>query len=551
MAFTGQLGDYGLGSFTLGGYEDTPPAGEEPASNTLSLSHSVALALICNPAATNNLALTQTPARNITVTKSADNTVTFTQTLKRILEKSASNTLVLSQTVIGDDVQPASNTLTLSHDVIAAYPRGRSVSQTITFSHSCSETEVRARSASNTLTLTQSVKLTHPRSVTHTQTFYQNIDVVLAKAASNTITFSQDVVEEHYKYRRVFANLEVTQQVTPQWVFDRSVSNTLGLTQDVRRIIDVDAENTLSLSHSETHVNSKYIAQSLTFTHSALCVRTYGRQISQTLALSHTIVLNRVINKRMYSLFQPSHGGRVLPIRNVTVTSNLTLSQELIRLRFAETSNSLLSLTQSVLGQRIINLAVTQNLNLTHAFVRNTILNRPIIQTLVFPPVRRIPIRIGDITEVLIPTAQATLIPNNANIITTPTIRRQRELMRLSVPEQTVVMPVPNFGNSEGNTDTFTMSKAIDGTTYTTVKRSGTRSIAYEWDISYPKAEELIAFVWEYNTRAITIHTWEGEIWVTRLITNPVTFTDELRPEVCESNSKFTVSLEFEGVRIH
>lgn len=47
------------------------------------------------------------------------------------------------------------------------------------------------------------------------------------------------------------------------------------------------------------------------------------------------------------------------------------------------------------------------------------------------------------------------------------------------------------------------------------------------------------------------IQNWKGEIWIVRLLTNPIEFSDQLRPSLCESDSKVTVALEFEGVRIH
>lgn len=523
----------------------------KPASNTLSFGQNVNLALIVGANVANTLSLTQPVSREYTHNESVSNTLAFTQTLKRLLEYSVSNTLVLTQIAIGVRGKVADNTLTLTHDVDFEHPYGRSVSNTIAFSHSVNRGKVNVEEASNILVLSHNVKLLWERSVANTITFSQNAYVVASKTASNTLALTHDIDVEYYKLRKVFATVPLTHTLDLDTVLERSVANTITFSQVLTRVLEYSVSNTLTLSQDETHTNSKYVANTIVFDQTVVLARAYVRIVASNISLNENLELKRVVTKRMQSRVQLLQNGRVIHIHNMSVAQNINFTQDLVRERFEDATTDFFTLVQDVDYKKLISLNVTQNINFTHAHARPVTYNFNLSNTLVFLPIRQRPITIGDLTQISIPNVIYSLHQRSDYITTTPTERRRRQYMTISVPERTVLLPVPLFGDREGNTDLFTMSHAIDGTIYTTIKRSSTRNINFEWDVSYPKGEELAEFIWDYNTRAMRIETWNGEIWIVRLVTNPVTFTDSLRPSLCESDSKINVALDFEGVRIH
>jgi D-alanyl-D-alanine carboxypeptidase len=526
------------------------------ANNSLALSHSVELHLVVGRNLPQNLNVTQTTTRNIVVSKAAANTLALTQVLKRVVPKSASNTITFSETLSGFAAKPAVNTLNLGSVVAVVHANGRHASNTLALTQSVSCAKVFARTAASTVVFTESEHLVHERSVSETLTFVQNVNFVLSKRASNDLTLTQDVDEEHYKLRKLFANPVFTQDVVDDWVFERSVSNDITFTHNVVRLVEEDVTDTLTLTHSVDFTVAKNVISTLALTQSVVGLRVYGRSVTQNLALTQgTVGLSRVVTKRMLSILQLTHRGRIIPIHNRSVTDTFTPTQELHKEVFAEATNNFVTLSQDVQVLRVRNFNIVHVLGLTDVMGRNITKSFDITDTLTFPLERTREIRIGNLTQVTIPNIVFSVSPRPQDqqtyVTTTPTQRRQRQVMTISVPGRTVVLPVPMFGDGEGNTDVFTMSYALDATIYTTVKKSGTRSFNFEWDLALSKAEELKEFVWDHNSKAMQINTWDGEIWIARMTTNPVSFADQLRPDPNESNSHIQVALEFEGVRIH
>lgn len=513
----------------------------------------------------NTLSFTQ--STNLGHGRSIVSTLALTSDATTDLLKSVVSTIVLSQSAVQETIRPASNTLSLSQSVALALIVGRNlpqsitITQDVTFDHPLGQMgesdliltqdvnldKVRGRSVTQSLSLSHVVNVTFVKSVTHTITFTQLTDYVLTTTASNNLTLTQDVIEERYKLRHTFSNLNFTQSVDVTTIISEDLSQTLNLTQTLKRILEETTSNNLSLTQTVVAIAAKNVRQTLTLTQAVVLQKVLIRPVISTLHFTEVLSTLRLINKRMFSNLHMTQGGRVFPIFSRSAHNDITLGQILYKDAFSQANSAFVSLDHDVRLQHIRNLSITHNINLTQNVVKASVLNFNLSDTLTFPEYRTQQIRIGDLTEITIRNVQYSLLHPNDNQAT----RRRRQVMTLSVPGKTIILPVPHFGDGEGITDSFNMSYAVDGTVYTTVRRSGTKSINFEWDLKYPKAEELKEFIWDNNSKAIRIDNWNGEIWIVRLLTNPIDFTDNLRPSLCESDSSVIVALEFEGVRIH
>lgn len=520
---------------------------------------------------------------NYILTEPASNTIAFTHsaTFNIVDDVSASNTIVFDHSVEYDLIdgsgstfeRDAENTISFSHDVVRLFVDDEQTSNTISFSHSCEFHLPLAVHPRNTITFGQSVACVRIRNrdTSNTLTVTHLVHRILELSADNTIAFGQlededyikptfnDLVFDHendvekFIVRTSFSNPIFTNTALVNTVLERLVEQTITFTHTLIRVIDLEADNTILFTQSVVGVASKYIAHTIIFTQLASCAKVLNREVNSVLGLFDDNFLNKSINKRMRTTFNIGHQGRLLHILGRSADNTLTFTQDLVKSRFNESvSNSFSNIFHSIQHTHIKNKVASNTLTFGHSVQVNTILGLSGSSTLTFLNSQRRQIRIGDLNEIEIPNVIVTVIKQgyiyDCNGYT-PLKDRKKNLMTLSVAERAIVLPAPLFGDRLGNTDTFNMSFSMNGEIYTTVKKSETQTFGFEWDISVRKGQELAEFVFDFNTRAIRILTWTGEIWIARLMSNPINMTDMLRTDDCDS--KVLVALDFEGLRIH
>jgi len=107
-----------------------------------------------------------------------------------------------------------------------------------------------------------------------------------------------------------------------------------------------------------------------------------------------------------------------------------------------------------------------------------------------------------------------------------------------------IVLPNPLLDDKEHSVSSQAVKRAMDGTTYTYVKKSPNRMLSYTFDLSREKGLELQSFLDTYNGELFKLQNWKGEIWSVNLMTNPLNYTQNVRgPNV-------GVNLQFEGTKI-
>lgn len=107
-----------------------------------------------------------------------------------------------------------------------------------------------------------------------------------------------------------------------------------------------------------------------------------------------------------------------------------------------------------------------------------------------------------------------------------------------------LVMPNPNFGDSENTQNTMSLKRAIDGTKYTYVKRPSSTKLVYPLRLTRDKAIELENFVRAYFKFNIRLYNHKDEIWVVRFLNEAFDFQRTARGEIV------TTTLELEGYKL-
>lgn len=121
--------------------------------------------------------------------------------------------------------------------------------------------------------------------------------------------------------------------------------------------------------------------------------------------------------------------------------------------------------------------------------------------------------------------------------------------------ECTTLLPNPDFGDSENSTNSVDLKRAMDGTVYTYVRRTGNRQrLLFSFRLTRNKALELRAFIQAYYAQRIKMTDHEGREWLGNLVNNPFEFDTPQRaaPAIAPMprGEYQAITLEFEGVEI-
>lgn len=126
-------------------------------------------------------------------------------------------------------------------------------------------------------------------------------------------------------------------------------------------------------------------------------------------------------------------------------------------------------------------------------------------------------------------------------------------MITLRAPYPTIqtmtLLPNPQFGDGEAPRDTVQVRRAMDGTMYTYVRRTGDRrELDYTFFLTRLKALELAAFVRSYHTWPIQLTDHLDQVWVGNITTDVVELEAVGRSPDKPGGEMVTVRLQFEGV---
>lgn len=117
-------------------------------------------------------------------------------------------------------------------------------------------------------------------------------------------------------------------------------------------------------------------------------------------------------------------------------------------------------------------------------------------------------------------------------------------MMTLQAPypliQTTTVLPSPELADTVNAQQTLTVSRSINGTRYSYVKKPGLKKLVYSLVLDRQKAEELKAFVASYYRAPLLLTNHKGEKWSVYFTSNPFDFAVQGRESV-------KIDLEFQG----
>lgn len=120
--------------------------------------------------------------------------------------------------------------------------------------------------------------------------------------------------------------------------------------------------------------------------------------------------------------------------------------------------------------------------------------------------------------------------------------------------QTTTVLPSPQFGDTDGITDSVNIQEAMDGTLYSTIKQPGRNKFRWDFVLTRNKGLELAYFYKAYAGQKIKIVDHENQTWVGYLTVNPFEGRSDAAAfpalQGWPRGERVTASIEFEGEQI-
>lgn len=228
------------------------------------------------------------------------------------------------------------------------------VSQTLTLSQTISTTKIIDRTVTSTYAPSQTIKLIKDETVPQTLTLSQNISQDLSKPRTvpQTLTFSQTIGDDYVGSRLVVQGLFWSHTRSFNAVYNRTVSHTLPLSQNILAHYIKRVDSILNLSQTISFVKLKHVQHTIPWQqqvkYNLVAARTINTQFIPFQVISRTTILNKaVVNTAGWT-------QSIVQARVKGVTQTLSLSQE-ISAYAAKSVKNTLSLTQSITHQLVFN----------------------------------------------------------------------------------------------------------------------------------------------------------------------------------------------------
>ena len=120
--------------------------------------------------------------------------------------------------------------------------------------------------------------------------------------------------------------------------------------------------------------------------------------------------------------------------------------------------------------------------------------------------------------------------------------------------QTSVVLPNPEWGDSENLVAEVNKKHAMDGTLFTYVKRKGRRKLSWTFGLSRNKGLELRAFLQSYFASKVQVTDHNERVWIGHFVNNPFEFETDRRaaPAIAPlpRGERQRITIEFEGEEI-
>jgi hypothetical protein len=264
-----------------------------------------------------------------------------------------------------------------------------------------------------------------------------------------------------------------------------------------------------SISFANTKIANRTVEHDFLMTQEALCQKTTG------------------IASSLFPMTQTVEDQR---IRNRSVTQTLSLTQEGEVFRSIVQS---ITFTGSANGPRAFPKEVEHDFDMVSIAFRNIIVGRSISDDLLYNPPNYYDTPLTDF-QYIRPTVEVRTVSRRCLVI-------------FNVPGQTILLPCPEFGDTESPTGTIDVKRTMSGGTRVYKRQSQLNKLKYTFSLWTNKYLELRQFYINHCAKVMSMTNWKGELWYGYITNNPIEFDVESRYQ--PKGEKYSVTLEFEGVK--
>ena len=457
------------------------------------------------------------------------------------VEKSVSSTLSLSHSALVSKKPNLSveHTLGLSATLGVDLTINRTVSQGLPVTGTATRTISRVLSTTSALSLSQSATYTLTKLTSSALVLTQNATYVTGKHVRQSFEMTQVVGVSPVYLRSLFSVLIPYQTIGLNTYLTKPISQTLSLTQTVVGHRVKSAVSSLVLTQSVTGVLTKPVSNALAMTQNVSVNRAVNKTVSHSVNLVQTLVIKKSYAAQAVSYLGFNQFARGTKRLTQSAASSLTLSQDLVRDRTIEDLDHSLTLVQTAQGMKIAPRAVSTSLAMTQSVAVSTTLVRGITQTLTFLNSHQVPTGIAGHDTVDVPNVQGVLIKHGTCLVI------------LQNGNLAIVLPCPEFGDSEGGTGSINIKRTMAGGRRVYKKGSTASKLSYQFIIDRKKAIELRNFILQSNTAFLRMENWKGELWAVQMVNNPFSFGEDAAWLNSTGGNRSSITLEFQGVRLN
>lgn len=372
---------------------------------------------------------------------------------------------------------------------------------------------------------------------------------------TSTLSVTQSATLNHTWVIGVGQSIFIGYTLHNETSYDRSVNDTLSLTQVANVSIPLTVTQTLTLTDTNVVSYSTFVSTPLALTQTVSFSRTVTEHVNNILSLTGALVLSKSVGKPPANVLGISQ-HIALQLSHAEAASNtLTLTQEMYLNRTDENEPQALTLSQTATVQKIKNISVVQTLNFTQAsYANGTPITLSVTDVLVFKQSHDRPTGIPSMPIVTIPSGYVVVVPD-VSPLDTLCYPYRGTLTLLEIPGTSVILPTAEFNDSQSYNGQVTIKRAMNGHRRIYHRKMGiAQKLHYDFVIDRRKAIELRQFLIQANSVPIKLTNWKGEVWQVVITNSPLTFTEDSYwgpGSSASSGNKSSITLEFEGARIN
>ena len=527
---------------------------------------------VFNRSVESSLSFVQLAGLNKDIVREVTQTLTFVQVVATIRPVSATNSITFTQDVTYQKFKVGTASNTFVPTQLATYERtiNQLKGQNLTMLQAVALTRNITLGASSTLNLAQLAQAVVTKPANNTLVMSQSATYTLSKVARSLFE------PQHFVERNLTANRTLTQTFQPYHAVglnklsNEAVSQTLTLSQNVIGVAVKNASNTLALTQTVNLQLVKPADNFLGLGHFADVNGTFNIRRGHRFRISQSVSIEHSSARGVTSVLAFNQKAKATRVRVASASNTLNLSQALVQEYFDRSVDHTLVISQTAVGNRIINRSVSNQLHLSQSMVLAKTLNRTVNHTLAFNSSFQRNVYIGSrqVAIVTVGPSQTVTINGKQFVLNSvgpsgyvPVNGSQYVLVRsaeavlvknyvvLEAPGGAIVLPAPEFNDSENWTATTNVKRTMNGSRYIYKKETPANHLSYTFVVDRLKALEMRRFLMMFNTTAMRMINWKGEVWIVVFTNNPFQITEEgYRSTLYGNRCRFT--LDFEGVRI-